>query len=98
MEEGANLVFQHVIYNGHCDGNGDDWFSYMLNFVIDSSSTSFALKDSALSTAQCFDYHNSTWLSDYYPVLKGNIEGRQLSKDEWKINGSVNFTIPLFYP
>lgn len=96
--EGENLVFQRTYYNGHCEGNGDDWYTLLLSFEIDADSKSFNLKDSTLLSAHCFVHHTSTWLYEYYPVSKGYIEGHQLSNDEWAINGNVTYTIPLTPP
>lgn len=98
IEEGENLVFQHVFYNGHCDGNGDDWFSMALCFEVDADSTSFMYTDSALIITDCFVFHNSTWIYEHYPVSSGFIKGQQRSENEWEINGSLQFTIPVTPP
>jgi hypothetical protein len=98
IEEGDNLVFQHVYYNGHCDGNGDDWFRMSLCFEVNADSTSFIFSDSALIIADCFVLHNSTWIYEHYPVSSGFIKGQQRSENEWEIKGSVRFTIPVTPP
>lgn len=98
IEEGGNLVFQRTFYNGHCEGNGDDWYTLMLSFEIDAASTSFTMKDSNLVSAHCFVHHTSTWLYEYYPVSMGYIEGQQLSTDEWAMHGDVAYIIPLTPP
>jgi hypothetical protein len=96
--EGESLVFQHIFYNGHCDGNGDDDYTKTIGFELPAHLTEFVLRDSALVKADCFVHSSSVWLNNYYPISSGILEGKKLEDDEWIIRGSLKYTIPLTFP
>ena len=97
IEDGENIVFQYAYYNGHCDGNGDDYYRLTLTFEVSQDSTSFSFQDDELLAADCFVHHESVWSNKFYPIMKGSIDGHLRIDNVWEIKGWVKFTYPLTY-